>query len=307
MNGAGQLRARWDEFFYGPCDPRLLALLRIGFASLVLVQALLMLPQLNMLWSVRGMLPLADLRDVADGLVPTLFSLLPSSDVVLWVGYGLLLLHASLLLVGYRSRLQLACTLVWLISFQNRNPLVLNGQDAVLRLIGVFLLLAPVGAVWSIDRRRGASPARPAAYFPIRLLQAQIAIVMLSAGVWKLRGDDWLNGTALYYVTRLDGFWGNLPLPSAAVSSRLTLRALDYATLVLELSVPIAIWFSRTRTLALGAALGFHACLAYSMNLFLFAPIMMLGWCAFLEKSDFDWLAQRARAGVGTTWKGEVT
>lgn len=302
------LRGRWESFFHASCDPRLLALLRIGFASLVLLQALLMLPQLHPLWSVHGMLPLNELDAVAGGFVPTLFRVLPSSDAVLWLGYGLLLLHASLLLIGYRARLQLICTLVWLISFQNRNPLVLSGQDAVLRLIGAFLTMTPVGAAWSIERRRGTAPARPPAYFPIRLLQVQIAIVMLSAGIWKLRGDDWTNGTALYYVTRLDGLWGNLPLPSAAVASRLVLRWLSYATLVLELGVPILIWLPRTRRVALGVALGFHACLAYSMNLFLFAPIMMLGWCAFLERSDFDGLARwlKSRAPTDETLKGEL-
>lgn len=147
------LQNAWNAAFYGTCDPRLLALLRIGFASLVLVQALVMLPQMSMLWSEHGILPLADLHDVAGGFVPTLFSVLPHSDLVLWSGYALLLLHASLLLVGYRPRLQLVCTLVWLISFQNRNPLVLNGQDAVLRLIGVFLIPAQIGAAWSVDVR----------------------------------------------------------------------------------------------------------------------------------------------------------
>jgi hypothetical protein len=302
------LRLSWERFFHAPCDARLIALLRIGFATLVLMQALLMLPQLHLLWSVHGMLPLDQLHDVAGGFVPTLFSVLPRSDLVLWLGYALLLLHAGLLLVGYRARLQLICTVVWLISFQNRNPLVLNGQDAVLRLIGFFLTMTPVGAAWSVDRRRGAVPARPPGYFPIRLLQAQIAIVMLSAGIWKLRGDDWVNGTALYYVTRLEGFWGNLPLPSAALDSRLVLRSLSYATLALELCVPILIWLPRTRRAALGVALGFHACLAYSMNLFLFAPIMMLGWCAFLERPDFEWFARRLKGGAPKheTLKGEL-
>lgn len=156
------------------------------------------------------------------------------------------------------------------------------------------------------DRRSAA--ARPPSYFPVRLLQAQIAIVMLSAGIWKLRGDDWVDGTALYYVTRLDGFWGNLPLPSAALGSRFVLRALSYATLVLELSVPLLIWLPRTRRVALGCALGFHACLAYSMNLFLFAPIMMLGWCAFLQSSDFDWAARwlERRSPRPQVCKGEL-
>jgi hypothetical protein len=37
----------------------------------------------------------------------------------------------------------------------------------------------------------------------------------------------------------------------------------------------------------------------------------MLGWCAFLERSDFDALARRlgigARTHEGPVWKGELT
>lgn len=286
---------RWNGFFHAECDGRLLALLRIGFASLVLLHYLALLPSFDQLWSGHGIVPLADLYAVADGFVPTLFSALPRSDGVMWLGVALLLLHATLLLVGYRSRLQIVLLLVWLISLQNRNPLVLNGQDAVLRLTGVFLALTPLGSRWSLDQRRSGFSRATATMWPLRLLQVQIAIVMLSAGLWKLSGDDWTSGNALYYVTRLDGFWGNLPLPESALTSRPLLRAATFGTLALELVVPIAIWFPRTRRVALVAALLFHAGLAYAMNLFLFAPIMMLGWCSFSKTEDFD-LLERAFA-----------
>jgi hypothetical protein len=281
----------WRRFCHAPCDVRLLALLRIGFASLVLVHWLAMLPHLRMLWSVQGMLPLSDISAVAGGFVPTVFQLLPESDVVIALGYGLLGLHALLLLVGLRSRLQLAAVLCWLVSFQNRNLLVVNGQDAVLRLIGIFLLLAPIGAAWSLDARRLRAALEPP-YYPVRLIQVQIAIVLFSAGIWKLQGDDWTDGSALYYVTRLDGFWGNLPLPAALPHSKALLCGLTWATLALELAVPVLIWLPRTRRVALALALSFHACLAYAMNLFLFAPIMLLGWCSFLQREDLDALGR---------------
>jgi len=297
--------AAWSAFFYAECDGRVLALLRIGFALLVLLHWVAMRPLLEMLWLDRGMLPLAELPAVADGFVPTLFGLLPANDSVVYVGYHLLGLHACLLLIGYRSRLQIIGVLLWLISFQSRNPLVVNGQDAVLRLIGVLLALAPLGACWSIDRYLGRVKDSRIPYVPLRFLQVQIALVMLSAGIWKLRGDDWTGGTALYYVTRLEGFWGNLPLPSALSSAPLVLRIATFATLALELTVPVLIWLPRTRRAALGLALLFHAGLAYAMNLFLFAPIMMLGWCSFLQREDLDALARRVARPVKVT-RGQV-
>jgi hypothetical protein len=293
-------RSPWSEFLQPQADTRLLAVLRVGYASLILVHWLVFLPDVEMLWSDQGVLPLSQLSAVVSGFVPTLFYLLPRSTTVVWIAYGLLGIHAALLFLGYRTRLQAAAVLVWLVSFQNRNPLLLNGQDAVLRLIGFWLLLLPIGNAFSLDAatRRRATAARrePLAAstvnaWPLRLLQVQVALVMLAAGIWKLRGDDWIDGTALYYVTRLDGFWGNFPVPSALSSSAPLLRILTYLTLAIELLVPILIWVPTLRRIALVTAIGFHLALAYTMNLFLFEWIMILGWSAFLRPDDFTFVA----------------
>jgi hypothetical protein len=283
---------RWSDFFHAECDTRVLALLRIGFATLVLIQCGAVAGDVEMLWSDGGMLPLRDLHAVAGGFVPTLFEILPRTNAIVWMGYGFLVFHAALLLVGYRSRVQLIAVLVWLVSFQNRNPLLVNGQDAVLRLIGFFLAFAPIGASFSIDRRRSGGRKPRAPQFPLRFVQIQIAVVMLAAGIWKLRGDDWTSGVALYYVTRLDGLWGNLPLPAVLQSSEVAVRFATFGTLGLELSVPIAIWITPLRRPALAVALLFHASLTYAMNLFLFGPIMLLGWCSFLTREDLDWVTR---------------
>jgi hypothetical protein len=280
---------RWNAFFHAPVDVRVPALLRIGYASLLLVHWLVMLPSVVTLWSERGVLPIASLRDVAGGFVPTLFTLLPRSNGVLWGAYALFGVHVVLLLLGYRARLQAVMVLVWLVSFQNRNPLVTNGQDALLRLIGCFLALLPIGDALSLDARAGRRSNPAPAVWPLRLLQLQITAVMLDAALWKLSGDDWTRGTALYYVTRLDGFWGNFPVPEV-LSSPGALRAATYATLALELSLPIVIWIPKFRRAALGVAIAFHLTLAYAMNLFLFPWVMVLGWCSFSRREDFGWL-----------------
>jgi hypothetical protein len=259
------------------------------------------------------MVPLADLYAVAGGFVPTLFSVLPETDSVVWLGYGLLGLHASLLLVGYRSRFQIIAVLIWLVSFQSRHPLLVNGQDALLRLIGVFLAFAPLGASFSLDRRCGHGVTPRAPYYPLRFVQIQTVIVLFAAGIWKLRGDDWTSGNALYYVTRLEGFWGNFPLPQELSGSPGLLRAATFATLAIELSVPLLIWIPRTRRAALAVVVLFHASLGYAMNLFLFEPIMLLGWASFLKREDVDWLARvlpRRTEDLGgevMSTEGEVT
>src|SRR5512134_1764099 len=116
--------ASFSSILRPPADTRVLAGLRIGYASLLLIHWWVFLPEVEMLWSDQGVLPLLQLRAVASGFVPTLFHALPGSTSVVYFAYGLLGFHAVLLLAGYRTRFQAAAVLVWLVSFQNRNPLI---------------------------------------------------------------------------------------------------------------------------------------------------------------------------------------
>jgi hypothetical protein len=297
-------RLAWIHFFHAPVDPRPLAVLRVFYAALVLVYLGTLLPQANLFWAETGTVSPGAARDLG-GLVPTVFAALPRSSGVLRAATVVALIQAALLLVGYRTRLQSISTFVWLVSFQNLNLLILNGQDAALRLMGLFLIFLPVGGAFSLDARKLAREALPRAarvaaihevprIWPLRLLQAQFALIVLSAGLWKLRGDDWVDGTALYYVTRLEGFWGNLPVPAFVRDSLLASKVLSWSTLAVELGAPIAVWFRPTRRAAVAVAVGFHLALAYAMNLFLFEWIMVAGWCAFLEWNDFAALARFA-------------
>lgn len=309
MTGSVATRAgaAWERYFYGKSDVdgRVLALLRIGFATLVLVHVVALYPDVGMLWSETGVLPLADLASVVEGRRPTLLALFAGWEAAPYVAFALLGVHAFLLLVGYRSRVQAVLVLVWLVSFQNRNQLVTNGQDALLRITAFLLLLLPLGTRWSLDAKRRApsSSLEPERLWPLRLLELQVSFVMLSAALWKALGTDWTTGTALHYVTRLEGFWGNWPVTTALTGSPSLLAAGTLLTLGLELTLPVAIWVPALRRAALVLAVGFHLALAYAMNLFLFPWIMILGWCAFLRASDFElvtrtvasWVPRRAR------------
>lgn len=295
--GAG---ARWERFFYGlrGVDGRVLALLRVGFSVLILVHVAALFPDVGMLWSERGVLPLAALGAVAGGSPPTLLAPLSGWEAAPYVAFALLGVHALLLGVGYRTRLQALFVLAWLVSFQNRNPLVTNGQDALLRVTAVLMVLLPCGAAWSVDARRRArgmattgtyaATVEPSSLWPLRLFQLQVSFVMLSAALWKVLGDDWTQGTALHYVTRLQGLWGNGPIPRAFMGSPGLLSGATLLTLGVELVLPLVIWVPSLRRAALLVAFGFHLALAYAMNLFLFPWIMILGWCSFVRASDLE-------------------
>ena len=57
---------------------------------------------------------------------------------------------------------------------------------------------------------------------------------------------------------------------------------LTWATLVFEVLLPIGLWVPRTRWFTLAVAVLFHLSLEYTLNLFLFHWLMLVGLLPFL-------------------------
>jgi hypothetical protein len=133
--------------------------------------------------------------------------------------------------------------------------------------------------------------------WPLRLLQIEMAAMFLSTGLVKLNGDKWLNGTAMYYVSRLDDFFGRLPVLGFLFDTPWVVALMTWTVIAAELLVPIFIWFRETRRVCLVVAIGFHLANEWTMNLFLFHWLMLCGWMAFLTPEDFAWAGNRSHAG----------
>jgi hypothetical protein len=118
-----------------------------------------------------------------------------------------------------------------------------------------------------------------------------MAAMLFSSGLMKLAGDPWLNGTALYYVSRLDDYFGRFPVPAWAFDTPWIVALMTWSVLLAELAVPILIWFRETRLPCLIVLLVFHLANEWTMNLFLFHWVMLAGWISFLTPADFGWLS----------------
>jgi hypothetical protein len=192
---------------------------------------------------------------------------LPKDDLTLWICFTLFVVQVGALLVGCKSRFQAACVYVWLTSFQHRLYLINDGEDTVFRLLGFLLIFLPIGRSLSIDswsRPGGLAPRVPA--WALRLVQFQTALIVFCTGWEKLRGD----------------FFGRFPVPMALLDSMPFLQAMTWSTLAIEIALPILVWFRPTRVPTLVVAIAFHLSIDYTMNVFLFQGVMILGWLSFL-------------------------
>lgn len=265
---------RWNAFFFAARDPRMGSVIRIGYALLLLVNLACWAPNLERWFGDAGVLPAEAARHVAG--LPSLVAYLP-----LWVCFGLLVAHTIALGAGFYPRVQAVCVLLWLTQFDNRNVAIIDGEDTVLRLFAFYLALLPT------DRK--------SVPWALRLFQIQLGVIYLSSAIEKTWGHDWTNGHALYYTARLDDWFGKLPVPGFVFDSTFA----TYSVLAIEWLLPLALFHPRTRKWAVAVGIAFHLGIEWTMNLFLFHWIMILGLLSFLDFDELVSLRDRVRTFIG--------
>jgi len=155
----------WNDFFYASFDLRWAAVIRIAFASLVLVNLAILGVDLGLWFGPDGVMPLDASRTVIDSSSHTIFELLPDTNTTVRVCFVLAMLHAAALLVGWYPRVQAFGVFFWLVAFQHRNMMIFDGEDQLFRLVAFFLVFTPTHEHFSVHTllRRAGGPVTGAA------------------------------------------------------------------------------------------------------------------------------------------------
>jgi hypothetical protein len=226
------LRA-WEDFWFKPADPTLLACIRIIVGCVTLyVYAVYSIGLMTMV----GPHAWVDTRaahylthEIPVGAPPSSFDASPFMQQVdqgnylasvyfhvtdpawIWVIHLAILCSIFLFTVGYQTRI--TSILAWLgaLCYIQRTPVTLFGMDTMDNILLMYLAVAPCGAALSVDRwlevrrqRRAGSPhidppaPQPMAQFALRLIQIHFCIIYLASGTAKLLGPTWWSGQALW-------------------------------------------------------------------------------------------------------------
>lgn len=279
---------RWDHFLFESCDPFLAPVLRIGFALLMVIQTLCVWPDAAYWYSNSGVLKSQTAEQI---LGPQAWSLMHRLDSEAWVaqlGLLCLMIHSGLMLLGCYSRFQVAAIFVWLVSFQNRNPLITDGEDTVFRILAFLLIWLPLDAKWSVtsmwdSKKAHRTPSAKDAW-ALRLIQFQMTVIYASSALCKIEGETWQNGSAVGYVSRMTDNFGRWISPEWFDWPWISPLA-TWGTLAIEAFLPFGLWIPKVRWLAIGLAALMHLGIEASMNLFLFQWVMLLGLVSFAGKS----------------------
>ncbi|MBI3927384.1 MAG: HTTM domain-containing protein [Armatimonadetes bacterium] len=189
-------------------DLRSLALLRIGYALLLLGDLADRAQDLAAHYSDLGVLPRSALLELFS---ESYYWICLHAISGTWQFQAFLFLlqagFAVVLLVGYKTRPMTFLCWLLLISLHCRNPMVLTAGDIIFRVIFFWALFLPWGARWSVDAALQPGlrklPDRYVALPGLALL-CQVAFIYWFAVLHKT-GKEWMSdGSAVYYALQID-------------------------------------------------------------------------------------------------------
>lgn len=284
---------RLDQQFLEGGDPAIVPVLRIGYASLMLIHLLTLWPHAEMWFTDQGVMTTQTAQSIRNANHWSILFLLPSSLIVVKLCLGCMAIHALCLLLGLASRLQALFLFVWLVSFQNRNGLILDGEDTLMRLYAFFFIWLPLDQRFSLTKQLLGSSSKEPEKKPwaLNLIQFQMIALYASTALCKLQGDTWHNGTAMWYVAKMTDNFGRM-IPATLFDSIFISAFSTWGALLLELALPILLILPQTRKWGMMAGILLHLGIEFTMNLFLFQWFMILGLLSFLRVEDWRWISQ---------------
>ena len=292
------IRRGWTTFWFRPEPTSTIAVVRIVFGFVATLWTLSQAVNLLTFYGPDGVFPVVPVPGVGAW---TLLSISTSAPVVigLWV---VTLFGAVGVMIGFRTRLATVLLLVGVLSFERRNPMILNAGDVLLRNLAFYFLFAPAGAALSVDRWRRARdrfwefPLR--APWALRLMQIQLSVIYLSTVWGKLQGDLWRNGTAVSYALRVDDIQ-RFPTPSFLTDSVVLVEIMTFGTLGLELALAIFVWNRTLRPWVLALGVLLHLSIGFSIMVGFFSLLMLTTYLTFLPPDTASRLVQSARQRLG--------
>ncbi|MFJ4923515.1 HTTM domain-containing protein [Streptomyces sp. NPDC088725] len=330
---ARRVRNRLDGFFAlltrRPVSLYGTAVLRIGYGLLYLAFLLREFPHRDEIWGPGSPWTPALARELFYDTGWASILTLSDSRPYFECCYALAVITAALFMLGWRTRAVSVLFAVVVASFHARSIFMTDGGDNLILLMAMYLVFTGCGRRWSLDARRARLRAarqngpvrpgdedeegdglRPNLLFARRTLvtvahncalfviAAQVCFLYGSAGLYKVQGGSWGNGTALHYVLNLNLFQPWPALSHLADSHPALLGAACYLTVLPQVAFPFVL-FGRLKYPVLTMLFGMHLGIAVLMGLPLFSGAMIIADSVFLPDRFYESLRRLCRRATG--------
>ncbi|RVU27321.1 HTTM domain-containing protein [Streptomyces antnestii] len=199
--------------------------------------------------------------------------------------------------------------LLWWLAGLGLSAITFMGVVSGGWLVAFWGLWAVQGLWWAVNRRDPygeprvlfdviANLAHNGALF---VIMAEACLIYATAGWYKIQGNRWQDGTAVYYPLHLDYFSPWPALGDLLASHGLMIMLVSYGTVVVQVAFPFTLFNRRVKNVLLVAMMCEHAVIAVLLGLPFFSLAMIAADAVFLPTSFLKrlggWVA-RARGGL---------
>ncbi len=268
------------KYFTNPLllDIRSLSAMRVAIALCLLIDLTIRSTDMVAHYTDQGLLPLELLFRF--GWLPEYFSIYNFGNSPFWTAiiFGINFLLAILLLLGFRTRLVTVLCWVFIVSIHNRNNMIGQGGDDLLRLILFWGMFLPWGSYFSLDNIRYQNKFKEenTSFSIAGLGYILLVFSMYFFSALLKNGADWnVDFTALYYAYSLDMIV--LPLGKWLLPYEQLLKVFTASAFYLELLSPLLLlipwqvnWW---RWVFIALIFGFHLCISTTLFVGLFPLI----------------------------------
>lgn len=300
----------WNRFWFTPRDPRATGLLRILVGALALYYVLSFTADLERWFGPNGLLPsdtVARLTGDAQGDGATALDRWSYLDYVrqpseLWALHWAGVVVLSLFTLGALSRITAVLSVVVVLSYVHRAPMITGQFEPVLTLLLIYLCLAPTGACLSLDawwrgRTKGANGSKPSQAAPsimanvaIRLIQVHLTALYLVIGLTMLGGSlgaeydpTWWRGEGMWWlIARSESRLVDLTFLHGTTQIYLV-NIWTHAVVAINLACGVLLWNRLARPLLLVLAALSWTALALVTGLVSYCLIMVVAGVAFVS------------------------
>jgi uncharacterized membrane protein YphA (DoxX/SURF4 family) len=298
----------WNRFWFTPRDPATLGLIRILAGAMLLYTHAVWTLGLTDFMGAHPWIPRASAEYIygPDSMRWT-WSMLwwCESPTALWTVHIVALVAMFCLTIGFQTRIASIISFVLCASYANRTVASQFGLDQINGMLTLYLMIGPSGACYSVDRliarwRGGEKLLLPApsvmANIATRLIQLHMCIIYFNAGVSKLQGGMWWDGSALW------GAVANLEYQSMDLTwlcnHPYVISFMTHTTIIWEISFCALVWNRMLRPLVLLVAIPLHLGIAFGMGMITFGFVMLYGCLAFVEPSFVRGIVDRWLPGA---------
>lgn len=270
-------------------DPRSLALFRILLGSAWLLELIVRLSEVKAYYTDFGILPRSISLNQFPKTAPYSFLHLSDSLAFQIIVFGIAILCAIGIILGYKTKFMTFLTWFFCISIQSRNEMILYGADHLFRVLLFWSIFLPMDRVWSLEQKVLSKNKKIFSIWTVAIL-LQICYFYFFGGVLK-SGDAWRQtGAALYLAFQYDQLTGDLGRYLLNFPALLKIGSLSiyYFEIFISLFLLSPLWNPKIRTGATICLLIFHGMIALTMALYLIPIVNMIALILFLPSEFWD-------------------